>query len=568
MDSQRNDDLAAKPGRVSRRTFLGAAGVAAGAMGGAGLFGATPASGAEPQDLAVGASYDVTAGMPDPTDQQGEDGSYPDSGHFLTDGKLAGTEYTDPGWRGYLRQTSRTVVIDLGAVGTIHELSVDFLFYPSAAVFLPKDVRFALSLDGTTWRVAGTAPGDNVGIVNGHRVVKMSVPATYARYVQVTFDVNGWCFVDEISAVGTHGIEAGATPPRGPVAPPATEDPGQFLKQGTGRVGGVENMFLAYTYDTQSSVGEIGRWSADDLRSVITRVDESGTSTDWMWDTVLFVAGGSELDGYPDRRGWDDLLDRLFEPDNDVDALDQAAATAKKTLHDPRRVVRLVLPIPNPVTTIDGPWGSIDGDVLDLNPTRVGEQTSAANRLRVVRWYVDEALRRYAAGRNRHIELSGFYWMHESIAPRSSDSALVQRVSQLLRARPGHQCFYWIPYYQAAGFQYWQSYGFEASMMQPNYFFDASLLPTDTSRLERTAKLARWSGQGVELEIDAAALTDSGARQKWLNYLTVDKQTGADRAIKGYYWGSRATFAAMVGSTDPDVRHTYDAAYDFIRRSR
>ncbi len=567
MENHRTD-MAAQPWRVSRRAFLGAAGVAAAALGGAGLVNATPAAGAELQELAVGASYTVTAGMPDPVDQQGEDSSYPDSGHFLTDGKLAGTEYTDSGWRGYLRQASRTVVIDLGAVGTIHELSVDFLFYPSAAVFLPKDVQFALSLDGTTWHVAGTLPGDNVGIVNGHRVVTLSLPATYARYVQVTFDVNGWCFVDEISARGTRGIETGATPPQGPIEEPVTEDPGEFLKQGTGRVGGVENMFLAYTYDTQSSVGEIGRWSAESLQPVITRVDESGASTDWMWDTVLFVAGGSELDGYPDQRSWDDLLDRLFEPDNDVAALDQAAATAKQSLNDQRHIVRVVLPIPNPVTTTAGPWGSIDGDVLDLNPTRVGEKTSADNRLRVVRWFVDEALRRYNAENNRHIELAGFYWMRESIAPNSSDSVLVQRVSQLLRAVPEHLSFYWIPYYQAAGYQHWQSYGFEASMMQPNYFFDSSLSPTDTYRLERTATMARWSGQGVELEIDDAALTDAGARQKWLNYLAVDQQTGADRAIKGYYWGSRATFAAMVGSTDPDVRHMYDAAYEFIRRSR
>ncbi|GAA2756200.1 DUF4855 domain-containing protein [Actinopolymorpha rutila] len=555
-------------GRMSRRRFITAAGVAAAAFGGASTLAVPAAAESTLRNLAAGASYGVTAGRPNLSDGEGDETSYPETGNLLTDGQYSGTEFTDAGWRGYLRQDTRTIAIDLGKIGTVQKVLIDYLFYPSAAVYLPNQVRVALSMDGKTWRLAGTAPGDNVGTVNEHRVVGVEVAPTYARYVQVHFDVNGWAFVDEIEVLGTEGIEPGTREPTGEIVKPDSQDPGQFLRQGTGQVGGVKNMFLAYTYWTQSELGEVGKWSAEDLREVITHVDSDSVSTDWMWDTVLLMAGGSELDGYPDQPRWDDLLDRLFEPDINIDALDQAVATARQTLDDDGQTIRLVLPIPNPVATLDRPWGSLNGEELDLNPTRVGAQVSAANRLRVVHWYIDQALQRLRAARHRNFRLAGFYWMREQIAPRSSDSALVQKVSALLHDRPENLRFYWIPWFQSAGFAYWRDYGFDASMMQPNYFFDRILSPTDTSRLELNAEIARWSGQGVELEIDEAALTDAGARQKWLNYLEVDRATSADKAIKGYYWGTRTTFQAMVESTDPEVRAMYDAAYEFIRRSR
>lgn len=93
-------------------------------------------------------------------------------------------------------------------------------------------------------------------------------------------------------------------------------------------------------------------------------------------------------------------------------------------------------------------------------------------------------------------------------------------------------------------------------------------MPIDDSRVRTNAELAKWSGQGVELEIDDAALTNAGARQKWSNYLTVDHELGADKAINAYYWGTRATFTSCVTATDPQVRKTYDLAYNYIRRSR
>jgi len=481
----------------------------------------------------------------------------------LTDGAMAGDHYSDSGWVGYLNQGWREVVIDLGVTSTIHRLSTDFLFFPSAGIFLPDTLSYSLSEDGTTFRVVGLIHGNNTGIVSERRHLEADITPTYARFVKLIFDVNTFCFVDEVSVRGTSGVEVGAQPPSGDLAVAPVPDHDEFLHQGTARVGCVSNMFLAYTYQSDSTSGEIGRWSMEDLRAVVTHVDASGVSTDWMWDTVLFMAGvGND---YGQRRSWDDLLDQLFEPDNDVDALDQAVREARSELGAPRKRRRVILGIPNPDNTLEQAWGVLDGQLLDLNPTRVGEEQSAANRAMVVDWYITEAIRRFESAGHANIELAGFYWMIERIAPRSSDSALVHEVSRLIRAR-GLK-FYWIPHYQAAGYQNWRRYGFDAAMLQHGYH-RAPWTSEQTERLTHCCDMARWSGQGIQLSIDGQVNTKPDALVKWFQQLSIFHEEGAGEAIKCYYWGSRKTFQTMLASTNPEVRRTYDAGYEFIRESR
>lgn len=517
------------------------------------------------RDLARDATYTVTRWFPEAEPHDQEVSQYPDPSGALTDGRHAGPDYTDEGWVGYLRQAGRTIVVDLGAVQTVLEISIDFLYAPGGGVHLPGTVTYGLSEDGQAWRSAGSAPGDNMGTGNERRAVTAALGPTYARYVMASFDVSVWTFVDEIRVLGRSGVEHGARPPRGRAIRPGPGPDRGYLRQGTPRVGGVRNMYLAYTYDTRSPRAEVGTWRAENLLPVITHVDRRGPPTDWMFDTVLFMAGGG-LEAYDARPAWDDLLDRLFEPGIDVDALDQATAEATHQLG--RGTVSLMLPIPYPVPTADKPWGNLDGRQLDLNPERVGEEETTRNRFSVVRWYVGEALSRYRTRKPDHISLAGFYWMREAVPPRSADASLVRAVSTVLHRLPGSLGFYWIPWYQAPGFQHWQSYGFDASMMQANYAFDADQPPGDLTRLHATTELARWSGQGVEVECSSKIVTDAGARRKFLDYLRVYEQDGAGTAIKGYYLAARDVIDAMVGDGDLGLRRTYDAAYEFIRRTR
>lgn len=67
---------------------------------------------------AKGASY--TVNLP-PAEQ------YPDSGGELTDGQYANAFYGNPNWVGHLRNTSRIITIDLGAVRPVQEVRANFL---------------------------------------------------------------------------------------------------------------------------------------------------------------------------------------------------------------------------------------------------------------------------------------------------------------------------------------------------------------------------------------------------------------------------------------------------------
>lgn len=532
---------------------------------------APPATAGELTNLSLGADYQVSVGWPDDGDEATQQEQYPDSGGELTDGEFAEVDYTSPGWVGFLKQTSRSITIDLGRVTTVRKLSTDFLFNHGAGVDLPATVDYALSLNGQTFRTVASPAGDNVGTVNESRAVEARIRPTLARYLQVTFDVATWGFVDEITALGERHPTPGAQPPRGPIDEGVRDscqaDPA-YLEQGTPEVNGVQNAFLAYTYDSTGESGEVGTWREDTLLPVITHTDADGKPDDWLFDTVLFMAGGSELDAYPTRAGWEDLLNRLFEPGQNVDALDTVTASAAAELDAPDRRTKLMLPIPNPVPTHDKPWGTIDGRELDLNPERVGEETSAANRRAVADWYIAQVMDRLEQLGSDHLDLVGFYWMREAIAPNSSDSALSNRISDTVHSLPGDLKLYWIPYYQAAGYQHWRSYGFDASMMQPNYFFNDDLPAGDDSRLLSTTELARCTGQGLEIEGDQAMLTDADAREKFLQYLDVYQRTGGDQALKSYYWGTRDTFIGTVDSADPEVRGAYDAVHDFIAESR
>ncbi|OIV35632.1 hypothetical protein BIV57_20590 [Mangrovactinospora gilvigrisea] len=541
-----------------------AAALIGGALLTTGLGAVAPGAAAEqPHDVALGAKYTVSTRIPNAQLQAEADAHYPDvGGRSLTDGVRAGAGFTDPGWVGYLQQVGRTMDVDLGSVKTIRSLSMDYLFYQSASVFLPAKVTYALSADGTHWRTAGSAAGNNRGTANEHRAVSLAIAPTYARYVKVVFDTNGYTFADELTVLGTDGRAPGARAPHGPAYRPEPLADQGYQRAGTPRVGGVRDMYLAYTYGPGNPNRAQGMWSDRDLLPIVSHVDTEGRPTDWMFDTVLWMAGGDASE-YQDKAGWTDLIDRQFTPNVDVDALDHAVDTARSSLGGAPHRVKVVLPVPLPTMDSPTPWGELDGQTLDLNPDRVGGAKAAANRLKVVDWLIARSRARFAAGHYRNLDLAGFYWMYERIGPNSSDSALVQQTAASVHS---HRLkFYWIPYYQAPGFQYWRSYGFDAAMLQPNYFFDDTL---PASRLTSATQLARWAGLGVEVEGDEPMLTSPAAQQKFAAYLDTFHHEGADRALTGWYWGARDTTLGSARSTDPAARHTYDAAYAYLRTSR
>jgi Domain of unknown function (DUF4434)/Domain of unknown function (DUF5109) len=150
----------------------------------------TPAAPVYPVDLSLGRPY--TVDIP-------ADGSYPDAGGELTDGSYASTDFTDPGWQGRVAG-DYTITVDLGAVGTVREISSDWLQSLPVGILLPSAVDYAVSTDGVTYTAVGSVAGSTVGDTDQsrrYRVIQLDARARYVRAV-VHPNSDNWSFTDEV----------------------------------------------------------------------------------------------------------------------------------------------------------------------------------------------------------------------------------------------------------------------------------------------------------------------------------------------------------------------------------
>ncbi|GKU77721.1 DUF4434 domain-containing protein [Paenibacillus sp. L3-i20] len=150
---------------------------------------------AYPNILSAGKSY--THSTPD-------NSSYPDSERIeLTNGLHGSTDYGDGAWQGRNTSAPYSFVIDLGQSQSIREMKANFLQVESVYIFLPKEVRFSVSSDNSSFTDVGTVakPAHSSNdLTHTYRLTNLS--SINGRYIKV--DVipasEAWTFVDEIEA--------------------------------------------------------------------------------------------------------------------------------------------------------------------------------------------------------------------------------------------------------------------------------------------------------------------------------------------------------------------------------
>ncbi|WP_436239996.1 DUF4855 domain-containing protein [Paenibacillus sp. LjRoot153] len=240
-------------------------------------------------------------------------------------------------------------------------------------------------------------------------------------------------------------------------------------------------MYLAYLYQKGRNPDEMSLWTKDDFYPIIAHKNTAGETDRWLFDTVQFMAGGS-MEEYAKKENWEYLLDQTFNKQFNLGALDKAAVEAKTALESNGKIqdqhkIQVILPIPfvDPISQVA--WGTMAGKSLELNPAVVGEKASLANRVKIVDWYIQNARIRFKQENYGQLELAGFYWMKEEVGYNSaSEAEFIQKSAEIVHhGSTGHekQKLYWIPFYQANGFTFWKELGFDAVMMQPNYYFNA-----------------------------------------------------------------------------------------------
>ena len=115
----------------------------------------------------------------------------PDSQYFaggakgLTDGRAGILDYRHT-WLGFYGDTLDAVV-DLGSRKTIHEIRLDFFYFPLSWIFLPQTVNFYVSNDGKRWQLVGTQCPDAPARLAVPEIKTIATPSfrRRARYVRV-----------------------------------------------------------------------------------------------------------------------------------------------------------------------------------------------------------------------------------------------------------------------------------------------------------------------------------------------------------------------------------------------
>ncbi len=147
------------------------------------------------------------------TYQNSYSSKYNGGGNFgLIDGKTGSTNFSDGRWQGYEGKNFE-VVVDLGKIKTIHQISSRFLQDYKSWIFLPKTVNYLISTDGKNYSQLAQAKND-ISVNNKHKLIKaFTVKKTgKARYIKIKA-VNikqcpkghpgegqkAWLFIDEIS---------------------------------------------------------------------------------------------------------------------------------------------------------------------------------------------------------------------------------------------------------------------------------------------------------------------------------------------------------------------------------
>ena len=140
------------------------------------------------------------------------DSRYPDRGaSSLTDGKLATADYLDPGWVGW-EGSDMEAVVSLGHGTNIETLASRFLESIPVGIYLPKEVEFAVSMNGKDFDSVGTAR--RTGAIHGTATVQqfeLKNLRVFAKFVRVralnigripagqpAAGSKAWLFTDEV----------------------------------------------------------------------------------------------------------------------------------------------------------------------------------------------------------------------------------------------------------------------------------------------------------------------------------------------------------------------------------
>jgi len=321
---------------------------------------------------------------------------------------------------------------------------------------------------------------------------------------------------------------------------------------------GIHDLMLIYANENTKEA----EWRQKDFTYYVYHLDENGNPDDWFFDGFLLLAqttpDGANTQAslvlpHSNMKGWLWFVDLIFTKDRFIDALDKTVSDAPRKLPKaPARKVVIMIPYPGPY---QNDFGDIDNDGFSE------DFSSNQERVKVVKWYVNIIIDRWRAMNPKHLELAGFYWMDESLPHDAID--VIKQTGDYVRSM-GYRLF-WIPYFAAdPNTSRWMENGFDCAVKQPNYFFPQ--WHAERSRVNKTGKMAKRQGMGVEIEFDDSIFAKPEEYYpKFLRYLNAGVEEGFMSQSFHAFYQSYITIRKFYTSDDPRFRSLYDRVYDFTK---
>lgn len=230
------------------------------------------------------------------------------------------------------------------------------------------------------------------------------------------------------------------------------------------------------------------RWDEDRLTPHVSFTDEDGKEK-WLHEAFLFIGGedakrnrllcipdGKQQSGNQDS--WKDFADYWLAEGGAADVLDRTVSNTIARIGKPSFRHKVVMTMPDPImleyfydkassTTY---WGEVYGRQLDFSDT--------ADQILAYIWYIDYVRESWNRIRPENLELAGFYILSEILVAKPSGwnyrykrwDKILPEVSEYLHEM--HYGLYWIPYYQADGYDMTKELGIDYTWLQPNKYWD------------------------------------------------------------------------------------------------
>ncbi|NIK80436.1 hypothetical protein FHS15_005626 [Paenibacillus castaneae] len=343
-----------------------------------------------------------------------------------------------------------------------------------------------------------------------------------------------------------------------------------YLPPGSEKTAGAEHIMLVYYghYDKRGDDKQLyGDWSKEKFLPYVAYLNKAGEPQDDLFDTFLFLALKSpgrgsfhryydwELDSEPGKMSdWKWAIDRLFEEERQLFALNEAAAEIGAKLNVPNKKIKVMTMIPFPERRCKQ-FGDLSGKGI------IESLESLENRNKAIQWYVDLYLSKFHQAEFSNLEFVGFYWMQEDVEPdEPGEIENIQFTLHYLHKR--NLKLGWLPWWGAKHKGDGAKFGFDFTIVQPNHYFQEQ---STAERIQDCAELASKTNQGIQIEFDTKVISSQWHRRALYQYLKGGIEFGyMNHSVLAFYQDVQALYE-LYHDVGDQGRKVYDDFYLFIK---